>query len=159
MKIPTFEDILKKFACHCIMNIHLKTKGEKPEYLCKVVDLIKKYDCEKYVYFMSGDDELLARLQSEYPEFSRYCGAGKGRWEIVDRAIKFGCKKVQLFKPYFNQEMIDKAHANGIICNVFWSDDPEETQKFLDMGIDVILTNDYHRISMVVDKREKYITY
>ena len=52
--------------------------------------------------------------------------------------------------------MIDKAHANGIICNVFWSDDKKETEMFLDMGIDVILTNDYHRISEVVDKREKY---
>ena len=66
---------------------------------------------------------------------------------------------MQLFKPYFNQEMIDKAHAHGIICNVFWSDDPAEAQEFLDMGIDVILTNDYNRISQVVARKEKYITY
>jgi glycerophosphoryl diester phosphodiesterase len=43
--------------------------------------------------------------------------------------------------------MIDEAHSHGIICNVFWSDDVEETKKFLDMGIDVILTNDYHLIA------------
>ena len=162
MKIPTFEDILKKFACHCIMNIHLKTPGDKPEYLDKVVELIKKYDCEKYVYFMSGNDELLERLQREYPNISRCCGGGKEKeekWEIVERAIRFGCKKLQLVKNYFNQEMIDKAHANGIICNVFWSDDPEETQKYLDMGIDVILTNNYHKIATVVNKKEKYVTY
>ena len=159
MKIPTFEDILKNFACHCVMNIHLKTGGETPEYLDKVVKLIKKYDCEKYVYFMSGDDELLERLQIEYPEIPRCCGGGKGKWEIVDRAIKYGCKKLQLVKNYFNRKMIDKAHENGIICNVFWSDDPEETERFLDMGIDVILTNDYHNISTIVDKRAKYITY
>ena len=159
MRIPTFEDILKKFACHCVMNIHLKTEGDKPEYLGKVVELIKKYDCEKYVYFMSGDDRLLERLQREYPEIARCCGAGKGKWEIVDRAIKYGCKKVQLFKPYFNQEMIDKAHEHGIICNVFWSDDQEETRQFLDMGIDVILTNDYNTIANVVNERKKYVTY
>ena len=159
MKIPTFEDILAKFSCHCVMNIHLKTAGEKREYLDKVVSLIKKYDCEKYVYFMSGNDALLERLQREYPHIPRCCGAGDGAWEIVDRAIKYGCKKVQLFKPHFDQAMIDKAHENGIICNVFWSDDPEETERFLDMGIDVILTNDYNRISSVVDKKEKYITY
>ena len=159
MKIPTFEEILKKFACHCIMNIHLKTGGEKPEYLGKVVDLIKKYDCEKYVYFMSGDDNLLERLQSEYPEIPRCCGGGKARWEIVERAIKYGCKKVQLFKPCFNQEMVDKAHAHGILCNVFYADDPKEAQDYLDMGIDVILTNDYNIISQVVAKKEKYITY
>ena len=159
MKIPTFEDILKKFACHCIMNIHLKTEGKDHEYLEKVVNLIKKYDCEKYVYFMSGDDKILDRLQKEYPEIMRCCGGGNGRWEIVERAIKYGCKKLQFVKNYFNQEMIDKAREHGIICNVFWSDDPEETERFLDMGIDVILTNDYHRISEVVNKRDKYIMY
>jgi len=42
---------------------------------------------------------------------------------------------------------------------VFWSDNAEETERFLDMGIDVILTNDYNTISQVVNKREKYTTY
>ncbi|MBQ1262886.1 MAG: hypothetical protein IIX89_01190, partial [Oscillospiraceae bacterium] len=64
-------------------------------------------------------------------------------WAIVDRAIELGCKKVQLFKPYFNQEMIDKAHENGIRCNVFYADDADEAKKYLEMGIDTILTNDY----------------
>ncbi len=156
MQIPTFEEILKKFSCHCVMNIHLKTAGEKPEYLAKVVELIKKYDCEKYVYFMSGQDAVLERLQREFPEIPRCCGAGDGAWEIVDRAIRYGCTKVQLCKPYFNKEMIEKAHQNGIACNVFWSDDVKETEEFLDMGIDVILTNDYNRIAQVVKNRDRY---
>ena len=84
------------------------------------------------------------------PDICRCCGGGKAPFEMVERAIKYGCKKIQLFKPYFNQEMIDKAHANGIRCNVFWSDDPEETAEFLRMGIDTILTNDYNRIAQVV---------
>lgn len=162
IKIPTFEDILKKFSCHCVMNIHLKTEGEKPEYLEKIVELIKKYDCEKYVYFVTGDEKILERLQREYPEITRCCGGGgsrESRWEIVERAIKYGCKKLQFVKGYFNREMIEKAHQNGMICNVFWSDDVEETQQFLDMGMDVILTNDYNNIAQIVEKREKYTTY
>jgi len=159
LRIPTFEEILKKFSCHCVMNIHLKTAGEKPEYLDRVVELIRKYDCEKYVYFMSGDDSLLERLAREYPEIARCCGGGDGKWEIVERAVRFGCKKLQFVKGYFNREMVERAHKSGILCNVFWSDDPAETEEFLDMGIDVILTNDYNRIAQVVAKREKYITY
>ena len=124
-----------------------------------MVKLIEKYDCEKYVYFMTGEDELLERLQKEYPHILRCCGGGKGRWQIVERAVKFGCTKLQFVKGYFNQEMVDRAHENGIICNVFWSDDPEETQRYLDMGIDVILTNDYNAIAQVVAEKEKYVIY
>jgi len=159
MKIPTLEEILQKLACHCVMNIHLKTAGEKPEYLDRVVHLIKKYDCEKYVYVTSGQDEVLSRLQRDHPHIPRCCGAGSEEWEVVDRAIQYGCQKVQLHKSHFNQEMIDKAHEHGIVCNVFWSDDPEETRKYLDMGIDVILTNDYHRIATVVKDETKYVRY
>ena len=67
-----------------------------------------------------------------------------------ERAIKLGAKKIQLFKPYFNQETVDKAHENGIICNVFYADDIEEAKKYLDMGIDTILTNDYNNISQIL---------
>ena len=140
------------------MNIHIKTVSNTCEYnketLQKIINLIDKYDCRKYVYFMTGNDNLLALAKEMAPDICRCCGAGDDGWDMVDRAIKYECKKVQLFKPYFNQEMIDKAHENGIICNVFWSDDPEETQKFLDMGIDTILTNDYNIISQVVKKNK-----
>ena len=159
MRIPTFEDILKKFACHCIMNIHLKTAGEKPEYLRRVVELIKKYDCEKYVYFMSGQNSLLERLEREFPNIPRCCGGGDGKWQIVDRALTFHCKRVQFVHGYVTKQMVDKAHSHGLICNIFYSDDEEQTRKYLDMGIDVILTNDYNATAQIVSEREKYFTY
>lgn len=154
MRILKFEEILKKFACHTIMNIHIKTTDNDCEYdrglLEKIIALINKYDCRKYVYFTSGNDNVLKLAKEIAPDICRCCGGGNAPWEIVDRAIKYDCKKVQLYKPYFNQEMIDKAHENGIVCNVFWSDDAEETKKFLNMGIDTILTNDYNIISQIV---------
>ncbi len=157
MRIATFEDILKKFACHCIMNIHVKIWdfSELDPKLEEIVRLIRKYDCARYVYFMSSTPARLKAALEYAPDICCCMGAGQDRWKIVDNAIATGCKKVQLFKPYFNQEMIDKAHAHGIKCNVFWSDDPEETVKFLDMGIDTILTNDYLSIKNTVDEYKK----
>ncbi len=156
IKILKFEDILKKFACHVIMNIHIKTVSVvcdyDPELLKKMIALIDKYDCRKHVYFMCGNDKVLDMARELAPDIARCCGGGRTPWEIVDRAIKYDCKKVQLLKPYFNQEMIDKAHANNIRCNVFWSDEAEETEEFLKMGIDTILTNDYNLIAQVVKK-------
>lgn len=155
LKIVRFEDILKKFACHTVMNIHIKplsmTEKYPEEIMKKIVELIKKYDCEKYVYFMLEPDIHIKQFKDYAPHIPVCVGHLSDRpYEIVDRAIEFGAEKVQLFKPYFNKEMIDKAHANGIKCNVFWSDDENETREFLEMGIDTILTNNYGKIATVV---------
>ena len=154
LKILKFEEILKKFACHVIMNIHIKTVNCDVEYdeglFDKIVALIDKYDCRKYVYFMCGNDNFLRLAQQKAPDIARCCGAGDRKWEIVDRAIQYGCTRVQLFMEYYNQEMIDKAHANGIRCNYFYCDDPAQAKRMLDMGIDTVLTNDYQRISNAI---------
>ena len=93
-----------------------------------------------------------ARKVKEYaPNLKRCVGHDGARpWAIVDRAIELGAEKVQLYRPFFNKEMVDKAHANGIICNVFFADDIDEAKRYLDMGIDTILTNDYHIISQLI---------
>ena len=78
---------------------------------------------------------------------------------IVDRAIKYGCKKLQLFNDKFDQAMIDRAHEHGIICNVCQANKTEKAEKYLSMGIDTILTNEYLLIKQTVDKAGKYTTY
>ena len=173
LKVLTFEEILKKFTCQAVMNIHLKTPSNDfdydPRIMEKIIGLIRQYDCEKYVYFMSGNDKVLAMLQELAPELPRCVGAGDAPLALVERALKYGCKKIQIAKElhpgkpnYFVmtneqiREVIEQAHANGIVCNMFWSDDAEETARFLDMGIDTILTNEFVRIKRVVDQKEKY---
>ncbi|MBQ7236977.1 MAG: hypothetical protein IJX03_07515 [Clostridia bacterium] len=154
LKVVKFEDILQKFAGRVIMNIHVKTLSDTYDRAAmeKIVSLIRKYDCEKHVYFMISHDGVIKQFMEYAPDISVCIGHLATRaWEIVERAIEHGAKKVQLFKPYFNQETVDKAHANGIKCNVFYADDPEEAKKYIEMGIDTILTNDYLAIKNALD--------
>ena len=151
LHILRFEEILQRFARMTIMNIHIKDNGQPYDeaILRKIIDLIDKYDCRRHVYFMSGFNDILEKLQRLAPDITRCCGAGRPeeeRWNIVERAIRYDCKKVQLYLHYFNQEMIDRAHANGIRCNYFYADDPEQAKQMMAMGIDTLLTNEYQRI-------------
>ena len=146
LSIARFEDILKRFGGRTIMNIHIKTLSDSYDEAAmrKIVGLIEEYDCDKHVYFMISNDSVIRQFMEYAPHIPVCVGHCKGReWEIVDRAIALGCKRVQLFKPYFTKETVEKAHANGIICNVFYADDPEEARKYLEMGIDTVLTNEY----------------
>lgn len=153
MRIIRFEDILGKLSCHAIMNIHLKDRGKAwDEALAKkAIDLIDAYGARRHVYFMTSNGAIQDQFARLAPDIPRCMGNGrldnKSRPDIVDRALKHGCRMVQLFKPYFDQALIERAHAAGLRVNVFFSDSPEEAKRFLDMGADTILTNDYQPIS------------
>ena len=122
--------------------------------MSEVVALLKKYDCEKHAYFMTTSDEKIKKLKAYAPHLRCCVGHDENRpWEIVERAIALGAEKVQLFKPYFNRETVEKAHAHGIRCNVFWAEDIDEANAYLDMGIDCILTNDYLAIKNGVKEK------
>ena len=154
LRIIKFEDILQKFAGRTIMNIHVKL-WENPKFdwkIKEIADLVHQYDCEKYVYFM-GTKEGIQKMKEYAPHLKCCMGAGANHWDIVERAIEVGAEKVQFFKPDFNQEMIDKAHAHGIKCNVFYSDEPAEAVAFIKMGIDCVLTNDYLAIKRALEEK------
>ena len=146
LRILTFENILKKLACHTVMNIHIKSKNNTdplPEdYLSNIVDTIRKYDCERYVYFMTGNDTVNRQLARIAPDIERCVGGGNDPWHIVERAIELGCKKVQLMRGKYTQESIALAKEHGIRLNIFWSDDPTEARALIESGIDTVLTND-----------------
>ena len=152
LRILTLDEILDKFACHTLMNIHVKSgTAWDEETMKRVVRSIRDHEAAGHCYFMTSTTEIQAQLARHAPEIPRCMGNGsldnKSHPDIVDRAIECGCAMVQLFKPYFDQSHIDRAKAAGLRCNVFWSDDPEEARRFLDMGIDTILTNDWLQIS------------
>ena len=133
------------------MNIHVKSLTDQPwkeEDIKKVIDLIDAYDAKNHVYFMTENTVLQAQLAKLAPEIPRCMGHdGRAPDKIVERAVEHGCTMVQLFKPHFSQETVDKAHAAGLRCNVFYANDPEEAKRYFKMGIDTVLTDDYQVIS------------
>ncbi len=167
LRIPTFEDILRKFACHTVMNVHIKhTDNVSPlpeATLREILRLIDKYDCRKYVYFMSGNPAILKQLQTLAPDICRCAGAGdSGPEELVDKALAADCKKIQLYKPHLVslsedelRALIDRAHAHGLICNFFYADDPVEAERYFSLGVDTVLTNRYWAVSRVLETEGK----
>jgi glycerophosphoryl diester phosphodiesterase len=123
-------------------------------YMPEIVALIRKYDAQGHCYFMTSSDKRASEAMAYAPDIPVCLGwdGNQDKMSMVDRALKLGIKKIQLFKPYFDENTVKKAKENGIICNVFWSDDPDETQKFLDWGIDTILSNDYLKVANGVKK-------
>jgi glycerophosphoryl diester phosphodiesterase/predicted amidohydrolase len=162
MRICTFEDILKRFAGQCIMNIHVKnakafevTEAE----IAEIARLIKKYDCERHCYFMSGAEYVLDIMQRIAPQIPRCAGAGSVKpYDLVAKALKYDCKKIQIFTPdvdkYYGAayvgETCRRAHEAGLHVNICQADTEEKALEYLEAGCDTILTNDFNLINNVV---------
>ena len=166
LKILKFEDILREFAHRVIMNIHVKIwdfkyAKENPwgfefpdDKMDEIVALIKKYDNQDYVYFMTCPDDAIKKVKERYPEMRCCIGHDKKRpLEHVNRAIQTGAEKVQLTALNCTKEMIEEAHKYGIIVNFFESNNPDEAMKYLDMGVDCLLTDNFLAVKNAFDER------
>ena len=155
LRVVTLEEILKRFARQTVMNIHIKSLWEEVysrDFIRQVADLLHKYDCAEHAYFMGYSNVQEAAIEAA-PEIARCMGSEPDMAElkIVERAIRYGCQKVQFFKACYSKELIDQAHENNIKCNYFYTDDPQRVQELLDMGMDTILTNSFLQAALARD--------
>ena len=155
LRLPTFREILAKFAGRVVMNVHVKIWDENraDRKIEAIASLIEAYDCVRHVYFMSTNSEALAEMRERLPE-AGYCqGAEGSNAAMVEAAIRYGFDKVQFVAWYpYDQEMIDRCRAHGLICNFCQGDTPEEAKRLFDLGIDCVLTNHFHSVKAGLEK-------
>lgn len=153
------ESVLRKFSCHAVMNIHLKSWDNvnpwPEEALQCVLQLMKKYDCEKYCYLTSGNDVVLQQIRAMDANVILCCAAGDRPDEVVERAIAFGCQKVQFLCGHIDSEQIQAAHKANIACNLYKADDRETVVRWLDAGLDTVLTDNFLEVQATVEQWKK----
>ena len=144
-RLPTLDDVLERMGGQVIMNMHVKMPGA----VAGAVQAADRFACRDSVYITGGGRVMQAAL-SLAPGIERCCLEGHMNFTIVKNAVRHKAQKVQFFKPFFTQAMIDEAHAHGMRCNVFFADKPQEAQRYFRMGIDTVLTNDCVKILRVL---------
>ncbi len=117
-----------------------------PQVFQKILELLTRYNALGSVYVTGEKDVLLTALHLA-PELPRCCLEGHMNYSIVENALRFGCSRVQFCKLFLTKTMIDKAKAHGLLCNLFWCDDPCEAAAYRRLGIDTVLTNVYDRMT------------
>ena len=155
LHLPTFEEILAKFAGRVIMNIHVKAWDivTNDRMVDKIASLIEKYDCVRHVYFVSSNTEALLEMRERLPQ-AGYCqGAGRGHEVMMQAAFEHKFEKVQFVSWHpLEKWMIDKCHEQGIRCNFCQANTPELAKEVLDMGIDCVLTDDFHLVKIGLEQ-------
>lgn len=103
------------------MNLHIKSEpgvSFSRKTMEKIVDLLYKYDAAKHSY-IAGLEPVLEAAVEVAPKISRCMLSGDRKWEIIERGMAFNCQKVQFFKPYINQELVERHMLPG--CGAMFS--------------------------------------
>ena len=140
VRAPRLEDVWNAFAGQMEFNIHVKDPGEDGFVIRKLKQLAEKYGVTDQIYVAGIHDVMECMLQYA-PEMERCCLNGQNGWNLVDKGIEYKCGRVQFANRYCNEAQINKAHDAGIVCNLFYADDPDEAARYYEIGIDSILTN------------------
>lgn len=157
LSIPTLEDVLQKFSCHAVMNLHLKTCADEA-YLKEILRLIHKYDCEKHVYFTAEDGDTLALLQKDASSLRRCCSA-KTPIKALASASVWNCSRVAFEAIGADSQVLKTVHERGLRCNVICHS-REEAEKWLELGADTVITDVCPRILQIketIKKEKKYV--
>lgn len=139
------ESVLQKLACHAIMNINIDEDAcnYTDEALAELSRIVRKYDCEKHIYITTSSSEMQRKISGNAPDLCRCMSEGEGSAaELADKAIRCGCKKLQLSAASINREIISTAHENKIALNAVCDGDETEMRRLLDMGVDTLVVSE-----------------
>lgn len=144
VRIPRVEEVLDLTDGRVGLNIHIKSEGPEGTLIKQVCDLLTERGLINCVYLALDTESALQTAFAYAPEIARACLVSQNDPNLlIDLAERYACQRIQ-FGRQVTEAQIHRAHDLGIICNLFWSDDPEDAMAYVQNGIDVILTNCAH---------------
>jgi glycerophosphoryl diester phosphodiesterase len=145
-RMPRLEQVLDLTERRIGLNVHVKDVGPDGSTIKRVCDLVRERALVDIAYVALGTESAL-RIAREYaPGVARACLIRQDDpSKSVAIAARYGCQRIQ-FSREVTREEIEQAHQAGLICNLFWSDDPQDAMAYVQQGIDVILTNCAHTL-------------
>ena len=144
VRMPRLEQVLALVEGRVGLNIHIKETGPDDALLKRVCDLLVEQALVEIAYLALGSEAALQAAIAYAPEIPRACLAHQGEPDTsIDVAARTACRRIQ-FGRHVTPAQIRRARDLGLICNLFWSDDPQDGRAYVRNGIDVLLTNCAH---------------
>ncbi len=156
-RIPTLLEVLELAKGRTRLNIELKTDHLGRYTIQNLADAalrdIEKLRMQKHVMFCSFSVEGIERIQenSRIPT-ALVCDR---KWlypeELtVSRLVRvFSCRKTSLYK-----DNVSRAHQKGIKIWAWTVDDQKEIRRFMDIGVDGIITNYPERVIEFLNNKQ-----
>lgn len=146
VRMPRLEEVLDLTQGRVRLNVHVYDDEPDGRTIKCVCDLLRERASVDLAYVALGTEAAL-RIAREYaPDVPRACLVAQHDTPTsIAIAKQYECQRIQFFRQVTGKQ-IEQAHEAGLICNLFWSDDPEDAMTYVKNDIDVILTNCAHTL-------------
>ncbi|MCK5803086.1 MAG: hypothetical protein KAI66_09650 [Lentisphaeria bacterium] len=146
VRVPRFEEVLDLVEARVSINIHIKDPGVNGKLVRLVAELLRERGMTRLGY-IAGDEDVLAAAREFAPEVDRCCLAHQlDTPRLIDTAIRYGCTRLQFFRN-MQHEHAERAAQEGLVRNLFYSDEVAEARDYVALGVDVVLTNRAHQLA------------
>jgi glycerophosphoryl diester phosphodiesterase len=148
-KIPTLEEVINLLKTEKpIIVIEIK----EPETTEKILKAIKNKRLENKVLIVSFWPDVLKKIKEIAPKIKTGILIGKGPVDAVSMVKDL---KADFFCPRFDlidKKTVENCHQNNIKINVWTVNKPEDIEKMIKSGVDII-SSDYP--NLVLEKLKK----
>ncbi len=151
-KVPTLESVLQLVNGRCNLIIEIKKGNDYyPGIEKNIINIIKKYNAEKWVTIHSFSSEILKTVHAINPNIKLH-KLVFAKFKFVPFIISTKPEKLNIEAldfvdtfsiNYFfaNKELIKLLKSKGKKINVWTVDDPQTAKDLIALGIDGIITN------------------
>lgn len=164
-KIPTLEEVFKLMDGETQFVIEIKAgRSTYPEIEDNVVQLVKKYDAEKWALVHSFNDRVLEYLDDNYPEIRlQKLFVSKPSWLplMLDFRLHFAALSDYSYVEGFgvskgavSQYLVDRIHQLNQVIHVWTVNSEDDIDQMLDYGVDGIISNYPDRVKQLKAQRK-----
>lgn len=149
LQAPTLEAVFREFSDYP-MNIEIKDTGTAAvNPLCK---LIKEFDKQNHILVASSNDEAMAAFRDSCPEVATSGSSSEVRnfvimnFLMLSKILPIEYEAFQVPEessgiPVTIPHFVNSANGRNAQVHVWTVNDPQDMQKFIDMGVQGIMTD------------------
>ncbi len=154
LALPTFEEVLQTFRGRVCMNIQVYAD---PAGLAEICRLYLQYDMADQGYLTIADRGVADAVRNYSSGIEICLTPGwheRAEPENLRACAAFGCRFVQPTRESVTRETFDLCRSLGLRPNIYFSDDPAETETLCRLGANGIMTNRIPRMAEVFRTRK-----
>ena len=154
-RIPTLQEVLELLGHRVRINIEIKGRSLRGDGLEEeIAELIRSHSLQREVILSSFNPAALMRAKRIAPELRR------GLLYAPDLPIYLsGAWTLPLVRPdalhpehtMVSEKLVRRAHRRGHHIAAWTVDDPQEMQRMIGLGVDVLITNHPGRLRALLD--------